>query len=63
MPGGDQSLLGTGTLINVDPDRVIVKRAVLSGHPFKEHTQTYLCGGRGSYMDSERTCPHVKNAN
>jgi len=37
LPGGRHSLLGTGTLLNADPDRVVVKRATLSGHPFKVH--------------------------
>ncbi|EHH57571.1 Pre-rRNA-processing protein TSR1-like protein [Macaca fascicularis] len=50
---GMHSLIATGHLMSVDPDRMVIKRVVLSGHPFKIFTKMavvrYMFFNRGTH--------------
>ncbi len=50
--GGEAVLVGSGSVVGVDPGRVVVKRVILSGHPYKINKRSavirYMFFNRGT---------------
>ena len=37
---GERSLVATGSLYQVNPNRMVIRKVVLTGHPFKIHKKS-----------------------
>uniref|UniRef100_A0AC35TQY6 Bms1-type G domain-containing protein n=1 Tax=Rhabditophanes sp. KR3021 TaxID=114890 RepID=A0AC35TQY6_9BILA len=48
---GGRFLAATGSILDLNPDRVVLKRTVLSGHPFKINRRSVVC--RYLFFDKE----------
>ena len=43
LDDGKLVLVATGCLLNIEPHRIVLKRIVLSGHPFKFNKRSAVC--------------------
>ena len=59
MLAGHHELVATGNILSINPDRIIAKRIVLSGHPFritkKMATVRYMFFNRGTRQQLARS--------
>lgn len=56
---GNCSLVATGSLYQVNPDRMVIRKVVLTGHPFKIHKKSavirYMFFDRGTSISGDHS--------